>query len=50
LNRLADMLDLRRLLNLGRRHAEDGRWVEHPLNRPLQIESWLLEYRAIFNC
>jgi DNA polymerase-3 subunit delta' len=50
LNRLADMLDLRRLLNLGRRHAEDGRWVEHPLNRPLQIESWLLEYRAIFYC
>lgn len=48
LGRLAAQADLRGLLNLNRKHAEDGRWAEHPLNRPLQIESWLLDYRALF--
>jgi DNA polymerase-3 subunit delta' len=48
LGKLAARADLRGLLNLNRKHAEDGRWVEHPLNRPLQIESWLLDYRALF--
>ena len=48
LGKLAGKADLRGLLNLSRSHAEDGRWSEHPLNRPLQIESWLLDYRALF--
>lgn len=49
LGKLAGKADLRGLLNLSRRHAEDGRWADHPLNRPLQIESWLLDYRALFD-
>ncbi len=48
LGTLGAQADLRGLLNLSRRQAEDGRWAEHPLNRPLQIESWLLDYRALF--
>ncbi len=48
LAKLGATADLRSLLNLNRNHAEDGRWVEHPLNRPLQIESWLLDYRGLF--
>jgi DNA polymerase-3 subunit delta' len=48
LGKLAAQADLRGLMNLSRKHAEDGRWTEHPLNRPLQIESWLLDYRALF--
>lgn len=49
LGRLAGKADMRRLLGLSRSHAEDGRWAEHPLNRPLQIEAWLLDYRALFD-
>lgn len=48
LGKLAARADLRGLIQLSRKHAEDGRWVEHPLNRPLQIESWLLDYQALF--
>jgi DNA polymerase-3 subunit delta' len=48
LGKLAAQADLRGLIRLSRRHAEDGRWVEHPLNRPLQIESWLLDYQRLF--
>jgi DNA polymerase-3 subunit delta' len=48
LGKLAGKADLRRLLKLSRSHAEDGRWADHPLNRPLQIEAWLLDYRALF--
>jgi DNA polymerase-3 subunit delta' len=49
LDKLAGKAQLRGLLKLSRKHAEDGRWSEHPLNRPLQIESWLLDYRALFD-
>jgi DNA polymerase III subunit delta' len=45
---LAGQAKLGGLLILSRKHAEDGRWADHPLNRPLQIESWSLDYRGLF--
>jgi DNA polymerase-3 subunit delta' len=40
--------DVARLLALCKTHAEQGRHVMHPLNRQLQMETWLAEYRRIF--
>jgi DNA polymerase III subunit delta' len=48
LTALAGTASLGGLLILSRKHAEDGRWADHPLNRPMQIESWLLDYRGLF--
>lgn len=36
------------LLDLIRRESESGRWVEHPLNRQMVMEAWLIEYSRIF--
>ncbi len=41
-------VDVARLLVLCKTHAEQGRHVLHPLNRQLQMETWLAEYRRIF--
>ena len=46
--KLGKHADLARLLNLAKVHAEQGRYVMHPLNRQLQLEAWLIQYRHIF--
>ena len=45
---LGKYADLVRLLALAKVHAEQGRYVMHPLNRQLQLETWLIQYRHIF--
>lgn len=48
LHKLGKHADLARLLNLAKAHAEQGRYIMHPLNRQLQLETWLIQYRHIF--
>ncbi|MEW6131791.1 MAG: DNA polymerase III subunit delta' [Pseudomonadota bacterium] len=48
LRNLARRAKLANLLDLVRHEAEAGRWVEHPLNRQMVMESWLIEYGRIF--
>ncbi len=45
---LGKYADLAKLLALARTHAEQGRFVMHPLNRQLQLEAWLIQYQHIF--
>lgn len=44
---LATQLDLPRLLDYQRELARDGRWLRHPLNAGLLLESWLIRYGEI---
>jgi DNA polymerase-3 subunit delta' len=46
---LGAQADLAKLLALARSHADAGRTLAHPLNRPLQQEAWLIEYRHLFD-
>ncbi len=46
--KLGKHADLAGLLTLSRMHAEQGRYVMHPLNRQLQLEAWLIQYQHIF--
>ena len=48
LSGLARSANLGNLLDFVRREAESGRWVDHPLNRQMVMESWLIEYGRIF--
>jgi DNA polymerase-3 subunit delta' len=48
LRSLAKRAKLTGLLDFIRRESEAGRWVEHPLNRQMVMESWLIEYSRIF--
>jgi DNA polymerase-3 subunit delta' len=48
LARLGPRADLPRLLALARTQADEGRTLTHPLNRALQLQAWLVEYRHIF--
>lgn len=41
---LVQPMDLARLLDYQRRLAADGRWLKHPLNPTLLLESWLIRY------
>ncbi|MEW6678198.1 MAG: DNA polymerase III subunit delta' [Pseudomonadota bacterium] len=41
---LAEKLDLAALLHFHRELLEAGRWLRHPLNSQLLIESWLVRY------
>lgn len=41
--------DLAKLLALAREQAGEGRTLEHPLNRALQLEAWLVRYRHLFD-
>lgn len=41
---LADRVDAARLWALQQRLFREGRWLHHPLNSQLLLESWLLEY------
>jgi len=48
LSGLARLVELGKLLDFVRRESESGRWVEHPLNRQMVMEAWLIEYGRIF--
>ncbi len=49
LSRLGAQADLAALLKLARRQADEGRVLEHPLNRSLQMQAWLVQYRHLFD-
>ena len=38
-----------KLLALARTQADEGRTLAHPLNRSLQLQAWLVEYRHVFD-
>jgi len=48
LSKLGQRANVSRLLGLAHTHAEAARYVMHPLNRQLQLETWLIAYRHIF--
>ena len=47
--RLGTRTDLAKLLALARTQANEGRTLAHPLNRSLQLEAWLIQYRHLFD-
>lgn len=49
LKALGARAELSGLLSLARRQAEEGRVLEHPLNRALQMQVWLTQYRHLFD-
>lgn len=49
LARLGPKADLARLLALARVQANEGRTLTHPLNRALQLQAWLVQYRHVFD-
>ncbi|MBZ0070091.1 MAG: DNA polymerase III subunit delta' [Thiobacillus sp.] len=49
LAQLGRQVDLAKLLALAKMHAEAGRTLTHPLNRVLQQEAWLIQYRHLFD-
>lgn len=49
LARLGSKADLAKLLALARTQADEGRVLAHPLNRSLQMQAWLVEYRHVFD-
>jgi DNA polymerase-3 subunit delta' len=49
LARLGKGADLAKLLSLSRMQANEGRTLMHPLNRSLQLQAWLIEYRHVFD-
>ena len=46
---LGKQASLSKLLELARSHAAAGRTLTHPLNRVLQQQAWLVQYRNLFN-
>ena len=48
LGRLAGRVNVANLLDFIRRESKAGRWVDHPLNRQMAMEAWLIEYGRIF--
>ena len=49
LTRLGKQADLSKLLQLARQQANEGRTLAHPLNRTLQLQAWLIQYRHLFD-
>jgi len=49
LARLGATADLAKLLTLARMQANEGRTLTHPLNRSLQLQAWLIQYRHVFD-
>jgi DNA polymerase III subunit delta' len=49
LARLGKTADLAKLLALARMQANEGRTLAHPLNRSLQLQAWLIQYRHVFD-
>ena len=48
-SRLGRRADLAKLLALARAQANEGRSLAHPLNRALQLQAWLIQYRHVFD-
>jgi DNA polymerase III subunit delta' len=48
LQSLAKQVKLAPLLDLIRQESFAGRWVDHPLNRQMVMEAWLISYTGIF--
>ncbi len=48
LAQLGNQADLAQLLRLARMQANEGRTLTHPLNRTLQLQAWLIQYRHVF--
>jgi DNA polymerase-3 subunit delta' len=49
LEQLGKRADLSGLLALARTQAAEGRTLTHPLNRSLQLQAWLIQYRHVFD-
>jgi DNA polymerase-3 subunit delta' len=49
LQQLGSKTDLAKLLALARMQAIEGRTLAHPLNRSLQLQAWLIQYRHVFD-
>ena len=49
LEQLGKRADLSGLLALARTQAAEGRTLAHPLNRSLQLQAWLIQYRHVFD-
>lgn len=49
LTKLGRRADLGKLLALARVQTGEGRFLTHPLNRSLQLQAWLVEYRHVFD-
>lgn len=49
LDKLGTQADLAKLLALAKAHAESARTLNHPLNRVLQQQAWLIEYQHVFD-
>ncbi|MBU2640592.1 MAG: DNA polymerase III subunit delta' [Gammaproteobacteria bacterium] len=49
LGRLGKRADLTGLLALAKLQAAEGRTLAHPLNRSLQLQAWLIQYRHVFD-
>jgi len=49
LGRLGKRADLAGLLALAKMQAAEGRTLAHPLNRSLQLQAWLIQYRHVFD-
>jgi DNA polymerase-3 subunit delta' len=49
LGKLGAKADLAKLLALARVQASEGRTLAHPLNRVLQLQAWLIQYRHLFD-
>jgi len=49
LARLGNKADLAKLLALAKTQANEGRTLAHPLNRTLQLQAWLIQYRHLFD-
>lgn len=49
LTQLGAQANLPKLLELAKTHAASGRTLLHPLNRTLQQEAWLIQYRHLFD-
>jgi DNA polymerase-3 subunit delta' len=49
LGQLGKRADLANLLELAKMQAAEGRTLAHPLNRSLQLQAWLIQYRHVFD-
>jgi DNA polymerase-3 subunit delta' len=49
LQKLGLRADLGKLLALAKVQANEGRILTHPLNRSLQLQAWLIQYRHMFD-
>ncbi|OYW39655.1 MAG: DNA polymerase III subunit delta' [Hydrogenophilales bacterium 12-61-10] len=49
LEQLGKRADLAGLLALAKMQAAEGRTLAHPLNRSLQLQAWLIQYRHMFD-